>query len=66
MTKPAFDKIAAGINEALAHVRGDDSDETEGRRLYRAQADALARSQVSMAKRKVKLRKRYGGKKYPL
>jgi hypothetical protein len=35
----------------------DSSDETEGRRLYRAQADALAQSQISMATRKVKIRK---------
>lgn len=33
----------------------DESDETEGRRLYRAQADALAKAQVAMAKRKVQM-----------
>lgn len=33
----------------------DDSDETEGRRLYRARADALAKSQVAMGKRRFKL-----------
>jgi hypothetical protein len=33
----------------------DDSDETEGRRLYRAQADALAKAQVAMGKRRVRL-----------
>jgi hypothetical protein len=33
----------------------DDSDETEGRKLYRAHADALARAQVSMGKRRIKL-----------
>ena len=31
------------------------SDETEGRALYRAKADALARAQVNVAKRGVKL-----------
>lgn len=33
----------------------DDSDETEGRALYRAKADALANAQVNYAKRGVKL-----------
>lgn len=33
----------------------NDSDETEGRQLYRARADALARAQIAMAKRHVKL-----------
>lgn len=33
----------------------DDSDETEGRLLYRARADALAKAQIAMARRKVKL-----------
>lgn len=32
----------------------DDSDDTEGRRLYRAKADALATAQTSMAQRKIK------------
>lgn len=32
----------------------NDPDETEGRKLYRAQADTLARSQIAMAKRRVK------------
>lgn len=31
-----------------------DSDETEGRKLYHDQADALARSQIEMSKRKVR------------
>lgn len=35
--------------------RADDSDETEGRRMYRTAADTLARSQVSMAKRGVRM-----------
>jgi hypothetical protein len=35
----------------------DDSDETEGRKLYRAHADRLANAQVNMARRKVKLEK---------
>lgn len=34
--------------------RADDSDETEGRALYRARADRLAQAQVAMAKRRVK------------
>lgn len=33
----------------------DDSDETDGRRLYRARADALTKSQVEMGKRRFKL-----------
>lgn len=33
----------------------NDSDETEGRQLYRARADALALAQIAMAKRQVKL-----------
>lgn len=33
----------------------DDSDETEGRRLYRAKADALAQAQVAYGRRRVKL-----------
>jgi hypothetical protein len=33
----------------------DDSDETEGRRLYRAQANALAKAQIAMGKRRSKL-----------
>lgn len=33
----------------------DDSDETEGRRLYRARADVLAKSQIAMGKRRSKL-----------
>ncbi len=32
----------------------DDSDETEGRKLYRAKADALANAQIAMGKRRVK------------
>jgi hypothetical protein len=32
-------------------------DETEGRKLYRARAEALARAQVNMARRPVKLLK---------
>lgn len=32
----------------------DDPDETEGRHLYRARADALAKAQVSYGKRRVK------------
>lgn len=31
-----------------------DPDETEGRRLYRARADALASAQESLSKRRVK------------
>ena len=34
----------------------DDPDETEGRRLYRSYANALAKAQVSLARRKVSLR----------
>ena len=34
----------------------NDPDETEGRKLYRSYANALANAQVSMAKRKVSLR----------
>lgn len=34
---------------------GDDPDETEGRKLYRARAEALATAQVSYARRRVKL-----------
>lgn len=37
-----------------------DPDETEGRKLYRAQADALAKAQINMARRTVKL----GGPKH--
>lgn len=33
----------------------DHSDETEGRALYRAHADTLARSQMAIGKRRVKL-----------
>jgi hypothetical protein len=32
----------------------DDSDETEGRRLYRDRADVLAKSQVAYGKRRVR------------
>lgn len=32
----------------------DDSDETEGRKLYRARADALANAQVAYSKRRIK------------
>lgn len=35
-------------------MREGDSDETEGRNLYRARADKLAYSQVSIARRKVR------------
>jgi hypothetical protein len=35
----------------------DDPDETEGRRLYRARANALANAQIAMAARKIKLRR---------
>ncbi|KKK72022.1 hypothetical protein LCGC14_2908050 [marine sediment metagenome] len=34
----------------------NDPDETEGRRLYRSYANALARAQVGIARRKVTLR----------
>ena len=34
----------------------NDADETEGRKLYRSRANALARAQVSLARRKVTLR----------
>lgn len=40
--------------------RDDDPDETEGRKLYRGQANYLARAQMSMARRKVKLVKAGG------
>ncbi|NGX42279.1 MAG: hypothetical protein K940chlam7_00557 [Chlamydiae bacterium] len=33
----------------------NDPDETEGRKLYRSRANALARAQVSLAQRKVSL-----------
>ena len=33
----------------------DDPDETEGRRLYRGRANALARLQINLARRKPKL-----------
>lgn len=33
----------------------DDPDETEGRALYRARAEALAQAQLAMGKRRVKL-----------
>lgn len=33
----------------------DDSDETEGRALYRARADKLARSQLSIARRAIRI-----------
>jgi hypothetical protein len=36
-------------------MMADDADETEGRRLYRQRADALAMSQTAMSKRKVKM-----------
>lgn len=36
-------------------MRHDDPDETEGRRLYRARADKLARVQMNIAKRRVRL-----------
>ena len=42
-------------DQVMTEERDDDADETEGRRLYRARANALARAQISMAKRKVKL-----------
>lgn len=35
--------------------RNDDPDETEGRKLYRAKADTLARSQIEMGRRGVKI-----------
>lgn len=38
-----------------------DPDETEGRRLYRERADALAASQQNIAKRRVKLPRRADG-----
>lgn len=34
----------------------NDPDETEGRKLYRAHANALAKAQVGIARRKVSLR----------
>lgn len=33
--------------------RNDDPDETDGRALYRAHANTLARAQVSMARRQI-------------
>lgn len=39
-------------------MRDVDPDETEGRALYRAQADALARAQMSMARRRVTLKRK--------
>lgn len=39
----------------MSKQRKDDPDETEGRALYRAQANALAHAQVSYARRNVKL-----------
>lgn len=38
----------------------NDPDETEGRKLYRAKADALANAQVSIAQRSVKLSEQVG------
>lgn len=35
--------------------RDDDPDETEGRKLYRDQANSLARAEIAMAERRVKL-----------
>lgn len=35
----------------------DDSDETEGRKLYRDRADALVAAQQGMARRKVKMQR---------
>lgn len=34
----------------------NDADETEGRKMYRARANALAKAQVGLARRKVSLR----------
>lgn len=44
----------------------NDPDETEGRKLYRAQADKLAASQVAMGKRRVKLAEDDPGRPVPL
>jgi hypothetical protein len=38
-------------------MRDNDPDETEGCALYRARADALARAQAAIARRRVKLNK---------
>lgn len=35
----------------------NDPDETEGRKLYREQAEALAKAQAAMSKRRVKMSK---------
>ena len=39
----------------MAEQANDGPDETEGRRLYRTRADALASAQVSMSKRRIKI-----------
>lgn len=37
--------------------RDDDPDETEGRALYRAQADATANAEMNLAKRRARIKK---------
>jgi hypothetical protein len=44
------------VHKAKDKKYDDDPDETEGRKLYRERADALANAQLAMAKRKFKLR----------
>jgi hypothetical protein len=36
-------------------MSNDDSDETDGRALYRARANSLATAQIAMSKRKIKM-----------
>lgn len=46
-------------------LRLDDPDETEGRALYRAKAETLARAQMNIARRSVKMAKTKHGRKPP-
>jgi hypothetical protein len=46
---------ASRLLEACERVMPDDSDETEGRKLYRDQANAEARAQVNYARRRVRM-----------
>lgn len=41
--------------KVASRIRSTDPDETEGRKLYRDRADALARAQMYIAKRVVRL-----------
>lgn len=52
IVKPRLENRTSGLDAMARSPRPDDPDETEGRR---AQADGIARAQMTIAKRKVRL-----------